>query len=660
MPGHFKNRQKELHDRLIGLGPESMQKSYYPELMSKVQELKRFRDMLDHINDLILLVDLPDGRIFDMNETATSVLGYTAEELRRSSLADIFEPQMLEEINSCLSSQGDRGKVLDVELITRERQRISAQLTCSVVREKHEHVGILIVRDVTEAVRARDAFVRQRIYFSQLFANAPVGIVLLDKNSLVLDVNEFFEKMFGYGREEVVGQDLDSVLAPDELHEQARKFTNKVDSGERVAGEVKRKCKDGTLLQVRIQGFPIYIRDQVSGVIGLYEDITEKKRLEQELVKSEKLESIALLAGGIAHDFNNLLAGIMANISLVRFYEQSNKQVLSVLTKAENACLRARDMTQQLLTFSKGGEPVRKVFHWEEPLRQTVEFSLTGSDVSCSLDIDDNLRPLQADLGQINQVVQNLVINAVQAMPGGGELIIRAENADIGEDTVLPLEPGRYVLLLVRDNGVGISTEEQERIFDPYFSTKQGGSGLGLAIVFSIVQKHGGWVKVSSERGRGTDFYVYLPAGETEEALDEEERSEGLTSEWEKASVLFMDDEQELAEVTTSLLDEMGYEVVSVPDGQKAIEEYCRAFFKGDKFDVLIMDLTIPGNMGGREALQKILEVDPEVQAVASSGYSSDPVMSRFSDFGFKAALVKPYKIEELDAVIQELVRGKK
>jgi CheY-like chemotaxis protein len=303
---------------------------------------------------------------------------------------------------------------------------------------------------------------------------------------------------------------------------------------------------------------------------------------------------------------------------------------------------------------------VRKVFHWEEPLRQTVEFSLTGSDVSCSLDIDDNLRPLQADLGQINQVVQNLVINAVQAMPGGGELIIRAENADIGEDTVLPLEPGRYVLLLVRDNGVGISTEEQERIFDPYFSTKQGGSGLGLAIVFSIVQKHGGWVQVFSERGRGTDFYVYLPAGETEEALDEEERSEGLTSEWEKASVLFMDDEQELAEVTTSLLDEMGYEVVSVPDGQKAIEEYCRAFFKGDKFDVLIMDLTIPGNMGGREALQKILEVDPEVQAVASSGYSSDPVMSRFSDFGFKAALVKPYKIEELDAVIQELVRGKK
>lgn len=659
MPGRFKNRQKELHDRLIGLGPESMQKSYYPELMSKVQELKRFRDMLDHINDLILLVDLPDGRIFDMNETATSILGYTREELRKSSLADIFDPQMLEDVNSCLSSRENRGRVLEVELKTRERQRISAQLTCSVVREKDEHVGILIVRDVTEAVRARDAFVRQRIYFSQLFANAPVGIVLLDKKSLVLDVNKFFEKMFGYCREEVVGKDLDSVLAPDEFYEHARKFTRKVDSGERVAGEAKRKCKDGTSLQVRIQGFPIYIRDRVSGVIGLYEDITEKKRLEQELVKSEKLESIALLAGGIAHDFNNLLAGIMANISLVRFYEQKNKQVLTVLTKAENACLRARDMTQQLLTFSKGGEPVRKVFHFEEPLRQTVEFSLTGSDVSCSLDIEDNLRPLQADLGQINQVVQNLIINAVQAMPGGGELIVRAENADIGEDTVLPLDPGHYVLLWVRDNGVGISAEEQERIFDPYFSTKQGGSGLGLAIVFSIVKKHGGWVQVFSERGRGTDFYVYLPAAEAEEITNENEHLEEPAAEWEKASVLFLDDERELAEVTCSLLEEIGYEVVAVPDGQEAIEEYCRAFFKGDKFDVVIMDLTVPGNMGGREALQKLLQVDPEVRAVSSSGYSSDPVMSRFSDFGFKAALVKPYKIEELDAVIQELVRGK-
>ncbi|MFP4657394.1 MAG: ATP-binding protein, partial [Desulfonatronovibrionaceae bacterium] len=487
-------------------------------------------------------------------------------------------------------------------------------------------------------------------------ANAPVGIALLDRNSLVMDVNSYFETMFGYSQEELVGKDLDAVLAPGQRFELAREFTRKVDSGERVAGEAKRKCKDGSLLQVRLQGFPIYIRDKVSGVIALYEDITEKKRLEQELIKSEKLESIALLAGGIAHDFNNLLAGIMANISLVRYYERSNKQVLSVLTKAENACLRARDMTQQLLTFSKGGEPVRRVFHWEGPLRQTVEFSLTGSDVSCTLDIQEGLRPLQADHGQINQVVQNLVINAVQSMPGGGELIVRAENADIGEETMLPLEPGKYVLLKVSDNGVGIPAEAQERIFDPYYSTKEGGTGLGLAIVFSIVNKHGGWIQVFSEQGRGTDFYVYLPAADDLETEVQKGESDQEGREWEKARLLFMDDEKELVEVTVSLLEELGYEVVPVSHGQEAIEEYAKAFSGGEKFDVVIMDLTVPGRMGGREAMEALLRLDPEVRAIASSGYSSDPVMSRFADFGFKAALVKPYKIEELDALIQKVI----
>ncbi len=654
MPERFKNKQKKLLNQLIGLGPDSMQKSYYPELMSKVQELKRFRDMLDHINDLLLLVELPEGRIFDLNKTAASVLGYESEEMRGMHLSDLFDEEMGKKVNAHLFTSNNAGGVLEVDIRHKNGDFISAQLNTTVVQENEEHLGILVIRDITESVQTRNALVRQRAYFEQLFANAPVGIALLDKKGKVLDVNACFEEMFGYIREELIGNDVDLLLASGDMMEEARNFTRKVDSGEKVSGETWRTRKDGELVRVNLQGFPIYFQGEVSGVIGLYEDISEKKRLEQEMVKSQKLESIALLAGGIAHDFNNLVSGLMANLSMVRFYEKNNKQVLDVLTKAENACLRARDMTQQLLTFSKGGEPVRNVFYLQGPLQQTVDFALSGSNVLCKMDIDEDLRPLFADQGQINQVIQNLVINADQAMAGGGELIIRARNIDLDKGTVLPLEPGKYVLLIVSDNGAGINQQYLDRIFDPYFSTKDEGSGLGLAIVFSIVNKHGGWIQVFSEPGQGTDFYIYLPATEREE---EEKLCAETDKEWTKARILFMDDEKDLAEATSNLLREIGYEVTTVYNGREVMDEYSRQLNSGEPYDVVVMDLTVPGNMGGRETLRELLRIHPDVRAIASSGYSNDPVMARFSDYGFQAALPKPYKIEELDRVTQEVLK---
>ena len=658
MPEQFKDKQKKLLNQLIGLGPDSMQKSYYPELMSKVQELKRFRDLLDQISDLILFVELPAGRIFDMNMPAATVLGYTEEELRGMRLSDLFDQRMAEKINEHLFSGRGHGTIMEVDILNKDQETISAQLTCSIARENEEFVGILVVRDMTEAVRTRNALVRQRQYFSQLFTNAPVAIVLMDDKSAILDVNKSFEQMFGYRREELIGGSVDDILTTEEVVEQAREFTRKIEGGEQVEGEGSRRHKDGSMIQVKLRGFPIYMQGKISGVIGLYEDITERKRLEQEMVKSQKLESIALLAGGIAHDFNNLLAGLMANLSLVRFHERENKKVLGLLTKAENACLRARDMTQQLLTFSKGGEPVRSVFYLEEALKQTVEFALSGSNVGYSLDIEEDLWPVMADRGQFNQVIQNLVINADQAMPGGGELIVHAKNKTMHEETAIPLQPGKYVLLTVSDNGVGIRFQDLDKIFDPYFSTKDQGNGLGLAIVFSIVKKHGGWIEVDSAPGKGTVFHVYFPAAENNK-IELQPKSDSEEQKWFDAKILFMDDERDLAEVTANLLQEMGYEVVSVPDGETAIQEYEQALSANEKFDVVVMDLTIPGGMGGKETIKKLMKKDPLVQAVASSGYSNDPVMSRFADYGFRAALIKPYKIEELDAVIQKIVGGK-
>jgi CheY-like chemotaxis protein len=330
-----------------------------------------------------------------------------------------------------------------------------------------------------------------------------------------------------------------------------------------------------------------------------------------------------------------------------------------ILMEAEKACARAADLTRQLLTFAKGGAPVRKTASLGEMIRECCEFSLRGSNVRCEFSVADDLWTVEIDVGQMSQVIQNLVINADQAMPEGGvirvsagNLVLDAENRPLG----LPLDDGRYVKVSVADRGTGISKEHLSKIFDPYFSTKHKGSGLGLAISYSIVKSHDGYLGAASELGEGTTFEIYLPASEVSVRPEEKKEQKLLAGE---GRVLLMDDEEQLRKSAGRILNKLGYEVEFAGHGEEAIEIYQKAQASGKPFDAVILDLTVPGGMGGKETIKKLIELDPEVKAVVSSGYSNDPVMAEFKEYGFQGVLVKPYKIEELGELLHKLIGEK-
>ncbi len=383
--------------------------------------------------------------------------------------------------------------------------------------------------------------------------------------------------------------------------------------------------------------------------------------LEEERQKIERLESVGTLAGGIAHDFNNVLTGIMGNIGLaMRAVGIGDKdRATRRLEEAEKASLRARDLTQQLLTFSRGGAPIKKTVSIAGLLKESAVFALRGSKARCDFNIPDDLRSVDIDEGQINQVIANLVINADQAMPEGGVLKIGARNTVIKRKAASPLPRGNYVEITIEDCGVGISKGHLERIFDPYFTTKQKGSGLGLATTYSILKKHGGHITVNSQRDAGTIFHIYLPASKEQTASKEEIKEIGTLVPG-KGRVLVMDDEETIREMLSTMLPLAGYEVVLTEDGTEAIEQYAKAKESGHPFDAVIMDLTIPGGMGGKQAIKKLLEIDPDAKVIVSSGYATDPLMSDFKRYGFSAVITKPYSVAQIEKTLHDLLAKKR
>jgi signal transduction histidine kinase/CheY-like chemotaxis protein len=398
------------------------------------------------------------------------------------------------------------------------------------------------------------------------------------------------------------------------------------------------------------------IRDQasrVTGVVLVFRDVTEKKRTEEHLANAGKLESIGILAAGIAHDFNNLLTGVFGYIDLARHRAPPGDVVHDRLSRALEVLDRARGLAGQLLTFSSGGLPVTAPAEVGSLLRNVARFALAGSNVTADLLIPEGLWLCQIDAGQIGQVIDNLLINARQAMPQGGRVEIRAEN--VSQDAVPVLPAGRYVRVSIKDRGVGIPVELRSRIFDPFFSTKAGGSGLGLATAHSIVKRHGGHIEFDSVVGVGTTFHVFLPVAGTEAPPDRGDRDETCPL---RGRVLVMDDEGVVREVLGESLRGLGLEVETVVDGVAAVESIRAALAAGTPFDLAILDLTIAGGMGGVETLAQIRRLQPSLRAIASSGYSSDPVMAEPSKFGFQAILAKPYAIADLSRTLRSLLAG--
>jgi CheY-like chemotaxis protein len=402
------------------------------------------------------------------------------------------------------------------------------------------------------------------------------------------------------------------------------------------------------MMTVEVSGVPFFSPEgEYLGMRGITRDITEVKRAREEQVKTQKLESLGLLAGGIAHDFNNLLTAIVGNISLAEFQRNNPEAVTDLLKEAEDAAVQARKLTQQLLTFAKGGEPVKTVVAVGPLVRETTAFTTRGSDVMCEFSLPDDLWPVAADEGQLSQVFHNLAINAVQAMPDGGTLTIGAMN-------VFPLtEAKRYVAITVTDTGVGIPAKHLPKIFDPYYSTKHHGSGLGLATCHSIITKHGGTIKVKSTPGAGTTFTVRLPATE-QAAIPEKEPPRELPR--GSGRILVMDDERPVRKIAQAMLASLGYTVECVSNGDEAIERYRERLKEDNPFDVVILDLTVPGGKGGRETARDLLVIDPDARLIVSSGYSAEAEMADYREIGFCAILGKPYRMQELSEVLERVL----
>jgi len=370
-----------------------------------------------------------------------------------------------------------------------------------------------------------------------------------------------------------------------------------------------------------------------------------ENRMQAELERSTRLESLGVLAGGIAHDFNNLLTAILGNLGLIALDPNAMGTSGQLVENARRATRRAGDITQQLLTFAKGGDPIRKAVPLADLVREAAGFALHGSSVLAEFDLPADLPPAEVDAAQVTRVIHNLVLNAAQAMPTGGLVRFELREANVGEDEIEGLRAGRYLRLTVSDDGPGIAPAELARLFEPYFSTKQGNSGLGLAVVRSIIQKHEGQVAVESERGRGTVFKVWLPVATS--LPEPPPEPAGLASSTPRR-VLLMDDEEIIRDTAALALASSGHEATVVPDGAAAVKAYADAHTAGRPFEVVILDLTVPGGMGGEQAVREILKIDPAARVVVSSGYSSNPVMARFRDYGFCAVVPKPYELAGL------------
>jgi PAS domain S-box-containing protein len=453
----------------------------------------------------------------------------------------------------------------------------------------------------------------------------------------------------GYSTEDLLGRDFFEFIHSDEREWVRKEFQLALASRSSVHLEVRYRHASGAWRMLGINGKPYRsVTGEVLAVL-VSRDITRRKQVEDELLKSNKLESLGILAGGIAHDFNNILGILWSNISLAKLLARDRAIVVEHLAEAERVLTRARDMTKQLLTFARGGEPVKRTASLADLVRESARFSLSGTGVAIQITEAVGLWPVDVDEGQINQVFNNIFMNAHQAMPEGGTITVSVENAYVTQDRGTPLPAGRYVAATVRDTGIGMDSGTITRIFDPYFTTKQDGSGLGLTTAYSIVKKHNGHISVSSQEGEGAVFTVYLPASTASSGFMKTPAAGSLDG---SGRILVMDDEEAFRRALVQLLREAGYEAEAACDGREAVGLYSEALRQGRPYDAVIMDLTVPGGVGGKETIDRLRELDPNVRAIASSGCSDDPIMAEYGSYGFAAVLAKPYSAGELAAAL--------
>jgi PAS domain S-box-containing protein len=661
----------------------SPEKEYFVAIFDVITERKqaeaalresesRYRELVRNANSAIIRWKC-DGTITFFNEYAQDFFGYSAEEVlgrqvsilvpeRESTGGDLtgLSQNILEHPERYLNNVNEN--------ICRDGRRAWMVWTNKpILDDQGKVLEILAIgSDITERQRAEEALQASEAQYRLLAENVIDVIWTMDLNWKFTYASPSCESLSGYKDTEIVGMTLDQLLTPESMDLCEKTLANLL-SPENLARQeypsftlpqLELRFKDGSR-KVYIEVKGSFLKDSQQrpmGIVGVTRDISERKQLEEQFLQAQKMEAVGTLAGGIAHDFNNILTSILGNLGLAALDQDIGPAVQDRLTQAEAACLRAEALSRQLLTFAKGGAPVKKLFPVPELLTETTVFACVGSPVKCATAFPENLWSLEADPGQIGQVFQNLTINAIQAMPTGGTIEVWAENFTVGTQSDLPLSAGRYIKISVRDQGIGIPAEHLPRIFDPYFTTKHKGSGLGLASAFAIIKKHHGHIAVESKPAVGTTFTIYLPAVERQITPRPEEDRDLLVG---TGKILLMDDEEMVRDVVGRMLARLGYEAEFAGDGGEAIAKFVQAQGSGQAFAGVILDLTVPGAMGGKETLAKLLEIDPQINAIVSSGYSDDPIMANFQKYGFSGVIAKPYKILELGKILHEVIMKK-
>ena len=609
------------------------------------------RCIIDSVGDLIFVKDV-NGVYRACNKASEEFIGLPeCEQIGKTDL-DLFGRDIAEAVRECDRQIMASGKERNFEewVTYRDGRRgLLHTVKAPFYGPDGKQLGLVgIARDITERKQAEEALRESEKLFHTLCDSAPIGIFRTDADGNNTYCSLGWEEITGMSASEGMGMGWVKGIHPDDLEEHRKVWDEAVATGHTYSHEHRRLTPQGKTIWVRTLANPLKSQDgKILGYVGIMEEITELREDMQDMVKNQKIESLGVLAGGIAHDFNNILTIILGNVTLARLHLNGPETVTKRLEEAENATARAKDLAQQLLTFARGGEPVKNIIKLHDLLKEAAGFALHGSNVRVEFALANDLWPVDADEGQLSQVIHNLVLNAVQSMPGGGTVTISAENA------ISRQESKRFVKIAVADTGAGISEHHQQRIFDPYFTTKQQGSGLGLATCFSIIRKHGGKIRATSTLGKGSTFHISLPASDQEIVAKPYSRKAVSHG---SGRVLVMDDEADIREITQAMLEEFGYTPESVENGTEAVELYRKRKEEGTPFSAVILDLTIPGGVGGKETIGKLLKIDPDIKAIVASGYSTDPILANYRDYGFSAVLVKPYRPQELSKILQELI----
>jgi len=621
------------------------------EAMKESEE--KYRNLIESLQQGVWLID-KDAYTTFVNPPMAEMLGYTVDEMQGKHLFDFMDEKDIEITNKKLESRR-RGikEQHEFEFRRKDGSSVFTLLETNPINDKDgNYTGVIAgVIDITERKKAEDEITRAASEWQITFDASNDSIWILDQDQRILRSNKTAERFFKRPINELIGKHCWEIV---------HGTTHPIPDCP-ILRVTKSLCREVMDLNIGENWFevnvdPILDSDgRYNGAIHIIRDITERKKMEEELLRTEKLESIGILAGGIAHDFNNILTAIIGNTSLAKNQVTPEDEIFDLLNEVEMASSRAQGLTKQLLTFAKGGTPVKETTSIKNIIKESTLFVLRGSKSICKFSIGEDLWPVEVDVGQFNQVINNIMINASQAMPLGGTIKVAVENLIIGDRDNLPIKPGRYIGISITDQGIGIAEEHLSHIFDPYFTTKQEGSGLGLATTYSIIKRHNGHITVASQLEVGTTFHIYLPA--SEKAVSEKEEVRLIKG---QGRILVMDDEGSLRRTVGRMLEKLGYESEFIKDGSEAIEMVKKAKEAGKSYDAVILDLTVPGGMGGKECITKLLEIDPGIKAIVSSGYSEDPVLANFHEYGFKGMIPKPFGALSLSKVLNDVLKGEK